>query len=118
MLLTLTTPIDFFFLCISVFKISWPNSRSQNFLSRSLFFFLEVCSFWFPFRSMIHFELLSVVVGGMNWSVLFAYGCPNVSFVEKTTLLTELLSHLCKKSVVQGCTNLFPFHQSICSPSH
>lgn len=66
---------------------------------------------------MIHFELLSVVVGGMNWSVLFAYGCPNVSFVEKTTLLTELLLHLCKKSVVQECTYLFPFHQSIC-PLH
>ena len=70
---------------------------------------------------MIHFELLSVVVGGMNWSVLFAYGCPNVSFVEKTTLLTELLLHLCKKSVVQGCTfhsiNLFgPLHTNTMRP--
>ena len=43
------TLIDFFFLCISVFKISWPNSRSQNFLSLSLFFFFwKFVVFGFP----------------------------------------------------------------------
>lgn len=100
-----------------VSKTSWPNSRSQNFPLSLFFFSVSFTVLGFPFRSMIYFELLFVVVGGMNWSALFAYGCPNVSFVEKTTLLTELLLHLCKKSVVQGCKHLFLFHQSICPSS-
>ena len=112
------SPIDHVFLLWVPHLVLYLRylGRTQGHKICSPFFFFpgSFIVLGFPFRSMIHFELLFECGGYMNWSTLFAYGCPIVPFVEKTILLTELLLHLGKKSVLQGRTNLFPCQKSIC----